>query len=119
MEINIQEINNVPVGSLVDESIVIESAHQAAELIMNCIYSGSDRLILHQTNLPSGFFVLKTGLAGDFLQQFSTYGGFLAIIGDFSGVKSQSLQDFISESNRIGRINFVRSMEEAISKLTQ
>jgi hypothetical protein len=43
----------------------------------------------------------------------------LAIIGDFSAVKSKSLNDFIFESNKYGRISFVSSREEAIRKLSR
>jgi len=56
---------------------------------------------------------LKTGLAGEILQKFSNYYVELAIVGDFSKYSSKNLQDFIYESNKVGRINFVSSVEEA------
>ena len=43
----------------------------------------------------------------------------LAIVGDFSQYASKSLQDFIFESNKVGRINFVASIEEARQKLAK
>jgi len=43
----------------------------------------------------------------------------LAIIGDFAKYKSKSLRDFIFESNKHGRINFVSSIEEAKERLTK
>ena len=84
---------------------------------MNCLYQDSDSIILYEYNLPAEFFDLKTKLAGDILQKFSTYNGRLAIIGDFSRYESNSLKDFIYESNKQGRINFVATMEDAELKL--
>jgi len=43
----------------------------------------------------------------------------LAVIGDFSGIKSKSLNDFIRESNNRGVIGFVSSVNEAIASLDQ
>jgi hypothetical protein len=40
----------------------------------------------------------------------------LAIIGDFTDIKSKSLRQFIGESNRWGIISFVGSLEEALKK---
>jgi len=43
----------------------------------------------------------------------------LAIVGDFTNIKSKSLGDFIRESNRGRTVNFVSSVEEAVEKLTK
>lgn len=99
---------------------VINDAHAAAELLMNCSYNlDTTKIIISGHHLAVGFFDLKTGIAGDILQKFSTYGGYLAIIVDHSKFTSQSLKDFIRESNRFGRINFVNSLEEAVRVLTK
>jgi hypothetical protein len=74
-------------------------------------------MILHAINLPSEFFDLKSGFAGEILQKFSNYRMKLAIIGDFSEIKSKSLRDFIRESNNRRTISFVSSIEEALSIL--
>jgi len=97
---------------------IIHDAQEAAELLMNCRYQGADSLIIREENLPPAFFDLKTGVAGDILQKFSTYSGRLAIIGDFSKYDSKSLRDFIYESNKGRRINFVSDIDEAIAVLS-
>ena len=97
---------------------ILHDAQEAAELLMNCRYQGADSLIIHEENLPPTFFDLKTGLAGEILQKFSTYSGRLAIIGDFSKYDSNSLRDFIYESNKGRRINFVSTFEEAVRVLS-
>jgi hypothetical protein len=78
---------------------------------------GSDRMIIHEKSLHPDFFVLKTKVAGEILQKFSNYRMRLAIIGDFTKFKSKSLKDFIRESNRTGIINFVGTLDEALSRL--
>ncbi len=68
-------------------------------------------------NITPAFFNLKTGIAGEILQKFSTYDVKLAIVGDFSEFGSKSLNDFIHESNRTGRIRFVSSAQIAKEKM--
>jgi len=117
MQINFISSGDTQVALIVSDDIIMRTAEEAAELLMNCHYQGADSLIVHSYNLPEAFFDLKTKLAGDILQKFSTYQGRLAIVGDFSKYDSQSLRDFIYESNKGKRINFVTSIEEAISAL--
>ena len=95
----------------------LASVDDFLDVMGNANYQGAHKIILPSKNLPTGFLDLKTGLAGEILQKFSTYKQKLAIIGDFSTVKSQSLRDFIRESNRVGRILFVDSVERALEKL--
>lgn len=97
---------------------LILNAQDAVELIMNGNYAGTRKIIAYESNLLPEFFDLKSGLAGDILQKFSTYDGYIAIVGDYTKYKSKSLKDFIVESNRQGRINFVNKREEAIALLT-
>lgn len=101
------------------QDIIFDNAEDAAELLMNCLYQDSDSIIIYEYNLPPAFFDLKTKLAGDILQKFSTYQGRLAIIGDFSKYESNSLKDFMYESNKQGRIHFVATIEEAEAALSK
>ena len=116
MEINFLEFGGDKIAEI-STAVVIKDAQQAAELLMNCHYSGTDKLIVYEQSLTPDFFDLKTRLAGDILQKFSTYDGRLAIVGDFSKYTSQSLRDFIYERNKMGRISFVRTKEEAVKVL--
>jgi hypothetical protein len=117
MQINLLQNNTI--AHIISDDIVIANEQDAAELLMNCRWQGADSLILSEHNFPAEFFDLSTKLAGDILQKFSTYGGRLAIIGDFSKYESKSLADFIYESNKGRRINFVGSVDEAIKALSQ
>ncbi|HEY8399660.1 MAG TPA: DUF4180 domain-containing protein [Cytophagaceae bacterium] len=117
MEIKIAEFKNQKIADLTSEKNIIKNAQDALELLMNCIYQGSNKIVISEANLPADFFDLKTGLAGDILQKFSNYEGYLAIVGDYSKYTSNSLKAFIYESNKQKRISFVSSKEEAIEAL--
>jgi len=81
-------------------------------------YSNSvESMIIYAKSLSSEFFELKSGIAGEILQKFSNYRMKLAIIGDFSEIKSKSLRDFIRESNYRKIISFVSTLNEALSIL--
>jgi hypothetical protein len=101
------------------DTMIIRNAQDALESLMNGNYLGTRKILLHEKNLPSDFFDLKTGMAGEILQKFSTYDGYVAIVGDYTKYTSKSLKDFICESNTLGRVNFVRTKAEAIAVLKQ
>jgi hypothetical protein len=109
--------NNHVIAELTDETFIIKEPQDALDLITSTDTSGCDRFIIFQKNLHKDFFNLGSGLAGNILQKFSNYRIRLAIIGDYSGFKSKNLNDFIRESNRVGHILFLNSIEEAIARL--
>lgn len=50
------------------------------------------------------------------LQKFTQYGFEIAIVGDFGIYESKSLNDFIFESNKAGKIIFVATKDDALSR---
>lgn len=86
------------------------------DIMVEAGYGGSNKIIVHKETFHPDFFDLKTKMAGEILQKFSNYRMRLAIVGDFSGVKSKSLNDFIRESNKRGIISFVGSLETALEQ---
>ncbi|QNF33876.1 DUF4180 domain-containing protein [Adhaeribacter swui] len=117
MEINLIQAQGVNMAEVTGNGVEIKNNQDALDLMANCGYQGADGIILRAENITPDFFDLKTGIAGEILQKFSTYNMRLAIVGDFSKFSSKSLKDFMYESNKIGRINFVGSLEEAKAKL--
>ena len=107
---------NGKIAELKSQTIILSELDDFLDLIGNANYQEADKILIHKTNLNPEFFDLKTQIAGDILQKFSTYNLRLAIIGDFSGFGSRSLKDFIRESNRMGRILFLNSREEALMR---
>jgi hypothetical protein len=117
MKIEINKINGTVLAEVYDEGVIIHKTQDALDLMAECNYLGANKIILHEMNLLPAFFDLKTGIAGEILQKFSTYDNRLAIIGNFTRYNSKSLNDFIFESNKYKRINFVSTLEEAREKL--
>lgn len=117
MNIEITNHNGVYMAELIADEVVVKEVQDALDIMANAAYSGATTLIFHEKNITPDFFDLKTGIAGDILQKFSTYQMPLAIVGDFSKFTSKSLRDFIYESNKGGKVNFVSSVEEAKEKL--
>ncbi len=107
------------IAEVISEDILIQTAEDGLELLGNIYYQDFDRLILHAKNITPAFFDLKNGMAGEILQKFSNYRVRLAIVGDFSNYASQSIKDFMHESNKAGHINFVNSLEEALNILSK
>jgi len=117
MKIEIIKLKGVGIAEIKSGRVEIRKVQDVLDLMADCDYQGARKIILHEKNIVANFFDLKTGFAGEILQKFSNYFVELAIVGDFSKYSSQSLQDFIYESNKVGRINFVSSVEEAIEAL--
>ena len=105
------------IAEILPGSDLIASPDDILDFMAEARLNDSDRMIIHDKSLHPDFFDLKTRVAGEILQKFSNYRMRLAIIGDFSGFKSKSLNEFIRESNRTGIINFVGSLNEALIKL--
>lgn len=117
MKIEISHSAGVAIAEILSDNIEVNNTEDALDILGNCSYQGADNIILHEKNIIPAFFDLKTTIAGDILQKFSTYQVRLAIVGDFSKYSSQSLKDFIYESNKGGRIYFVNTLAEATAKL--
>lgn len=114
--INLHTINNHVIAEVTEPGNII-NLEDVLDLMAEARYNDSGSLIIHEKDLGPDFFDLKTGVAGEILQKFSNYRMKLAIVGNFSDVKSKSLRDFIRESNRTGIISFVSDVEEALSRL--
>jgi len=119
MEIKIIEEKGTKIALITSDDVIIKETQDALDLMADSNYQGAGKMIISEKNIVPAFFDLKTGIAGEILQKFSTYQVQLAIVGDFSKYTSKSLQDFIYESNKHGRINFVSSVEEAKAKLAE
>jgi hypothetical protein len=84
------------------------------DLMGNC---QAATIILAKGDLGEDFFKLKSGLAGEILQKVSNYRRRLVVLGDYSGIQSPPLRDFICESNATGKVIFASDLESAIALL--
>jgi len=119
MTIKIIQKSGIDLAEIISEGIEIFKTQDALDLMANCSYQGSNKIIIHERILTPEFFDLKSGIAGDILQKFSNYRSQLAIVGEFSKYPGKSLRDFIFESNKTGRIFFVASRNEAMEMLVK
>ncbi|RZL30816.1 MAG: DUF4180 domain-containing protein [Pedobacter sp.] len=117
MEIKIHHINQIKIAEVKSDKIVINSADDGLDLLGNLYYQGFDKIIIHEEQITTDFFDLSTGIAGEILQKFSNYRVKLAIVGEFIKYKSNSLKDFISESNKTKHISFVANIDKALETL--
>lgn len=115
MEFIEHQSGNETVVEIKSEDILISSEQDALEIIANIGYLfDSKKIILYKEYLSEDFFDLSSGLAGGILQKFSNYRVGLVVVGDFSGYKSKSLQEFIIESNKGKMVNFISDIQYAL-----
>ncbi len=97
-----------------EEEIIICDVQSALDLMATIWHEyGCNAMIINKVAIIEEFFDLSTRLAGEIVQKYVNYGMKLAIIGDFSGYSSKSLQDYIYECNKGKDIFFVKNEEEA------
>jgi len=117
MHIETHLIKNIKIAEITSDAIIVQSAEDGLDLLGNLYYQGFDKIIIHSRNISPDFFDLKNGMAGEILQKFSNYRIPLAIVGDFTPHSSKNVKDFIAESNKMGHINFVNTISEALKVL--
>jgi hypothetical protein len=106
VEYTTHEKNNKMIVEIVSLDSVIASASDFLDVIVNL---PANNVIVYEHMLHKDFFDLKTGLAGEVLQKVSTYRFRLGIVGDFTKYESNSLRDFIYESNETKQVMFLDS----------
>ncbi len=118
MSMTIIEHSGVRMALMSHTNQCLNSAQEVLQMLMDVGEEGIEYYVLYATNLDPEFFHLQSGLAGDILQKVSNYRLALAILGDYSDVRSNSLRFFMNESNRAGRVLFVANIEEAALRWT-
>lgn len=113
------DILNGQIAMVTAQTAIIDSGATALDLFMQIAYGGCTRIAINKEGFSEDFFVLRTRLAGEVLQKVSNYRLQLAIYGDFSGLQSKALKDFIYECNSGSHVFFVESKEEAIERLSK
>ena len=90
----------------------LRTERDAVDLIAEA--SGFDLIVIPVARLDPDFFRLRTGVAGQMLQKFATYGRRVAMVGDVSRQveESSALRDFVVESNRGNQVWFVENIED-------
>lgn len=118
MNLKLIDVGNESVAEVSDDGLVIKSVQDALELLATASYEqGATCVLLREQHLLPEFFELQTGLAGEILQKYTNYRMKLVIVGNFSGVQSNSLKAFILESNRGQQVAFMPTRAAALGHI--
>ncbi|WP_372008639.1 DUF4180 domain-containing protein [Paenibacillus chitinolyticus] len=118
MNITVDQRQHSKVAVISSEDVVISSVNDALDLMADIRYNHEcDKVLLRKEQLTEDFFELKTKLAGDILQKYINYQLKIAIVGEFSGYNSKSLNDFIYECNHGNNVFFKGTEAEALDAL--
>jgi len=108
-------IGKAMVAEVAANDMLLTVPEDVNDLLGNAYYQGFDGMIISADKISPRFFDLKTRLAGEVLQKFSTFRMRLAIVGNFSTFTSESLKSFIYESNRGSLIHFSPTTADAVA----
>ena len=110
----IYELDGVRVIECVADGRLVRTSQDAIDLIGDARSHQADLVVIPIERLGDDFFRLRTGIAGEVIQKFVTYGVCLAILGDISRHlnESSALRDFVREANQGSHCMFVTNREE-------
>jgi Domain of unknown function (DUF4180) len=95
----------------VDSNIRLESAQDISNLIGACW--GMDGVILHETDLASGFFDLRSGLLGELFQKCTNYDLRLALVVLEPAIHGERFSELVHEHRTHKMIRFFVSTDAA------
>jgi len=97
----------------------LRTDRDAVDLIGDARSAGGETIMIPVERLDEDFFVLRTRVAGEFVQKFVTYGVRVAILGDIAKYENESeaFRDWVYEANRGRDLWFVASREELEKRL--
>ena len=98
---------------------VLGSYDSAIEIIGDTFMTPIETVAIPVARLHPDFFVLSTGMAGEFVQKFVNYKRRLVVLGDVSAqtAASDALRDWIYESNRRDDLWFVGDLPALEARL--
>ena len=105
----IDTLNNQPAVRCPDAGREVLSLDDALELVGDAFSAGVRTVIIPAGRLPSEFFVLRSGFAGEFVHTFVKYHMRLVVAGDISRriAASPTFAAFVREANYGNEVTFV------------
>lgn len=118
---SLQHLSATPVFVCAPDGTPIRGEREAVDVVGEGSYLGATWTLVPVERLADDFFRLRTRVAGDIVQKFATYGMKLAVVGDISRhtEASDSLQDFVRESNRGTQLWFAPDEETFLARLSK
>ena len=84
INVKIDDRESSKVAIIESTDILINDPQDALDLMATIMHlHDCTKIVINESSITKSFFDLKTGIAGEILQKFSTYQMKLAIVGDF------------------------------------
>jgi Domain of unknown function (DUF4180) len=115
MQLRTSEFHGIRTLECVDSITRIEDA---MDLVAACFEHDAERVLLESRVLPTAFFDLSSGFAGEFLQKFSNYRIKLAAVFPSEDGYSDRFREFLLEAKRGRGFRVFASRPEAEAWLT-
>ena len=108
----------VPVLVCDDDGQPIASTQDALDVI-GAAFSRADVVAVPVARFDERFFTLRSGLAGEVIQKFTSYRLRLVVVGDIRAqvAASPALRDLVFEANRGQHVWFVADFDELDARL--
>jgi uncharacterized protein DUF4180 len=119
MDLTVSDRHGVKVLTFPADGPKLATDRDAVDVIAQSFDHHPDLIVIPVERLDEGFFTLSTRIAGEIVQKFVTYGLRLAIIGDITHhlEASESLRDYVRETNRGRQVWFVAGLDELDAQL--
>lgn len=103
-----------------DDCFVLCSVQDGLDLMAAARYEyDCDNIIIDKKYICDDFFELKTRIAGEILQKYTTYEMPIAIVASIANSESKSMRDFVYESNKGKRVHFAETEDEAMDWISK
>jgi hypothetical protein len=114
MPAHVFELDGLRILECAADGKPVHTGQDAIDLIGDARSHQADLVAIPVERLADDFFRLRTGIAGEVIQKFVTYGVRLAVLGDISKHlnESSALRDFVREANEGSHCMFIRNWEE-------
>ena len=115
------DLYGVRVVELMADGAPLRNDRDAVDVISVAAEHHPDMIVISTRRFDDDFFRLRTGIAGQVIQKFLTYGLRLVIVGDISQhlQESSALRDFVYECNSGSNVWFVAHLDELNHRLQQ
>ncbi|MBO9707682.1 MAG: DUF4180 domain-containing protein [Caulobacter sp.] len=112
-------INGVRVLACGEDGALLDGEGAASDFLGAAWSQEAEWLAIPLSRLGPGFLDLKTRIAGGVIQKFTNYRVKVAFVGDVMPLTqaSNSLRDFVYESNKGAAVWFVRDQAELATRL--
>jgi hypothetical protein len=108
------DLHGARVVELQADGAPLRNDRDAVDVIAAAAEHHPDVIVIPAERLDEEFFHLRTGIAGQVVQKFLTYGLRIVIVGNLSKrlQESSALRDFVYECNSGSHVWFVASLDE-------